>query len=136
MSNSPEDRERREAELTREVADRAIRRLNLLEHLFLMVAAGAALVAGLLVAWLLSQSLGWNFRTTWAVSALLLFILPAGVSGWRVRREERDWLQRRAARDPAAAETSNPRHGAASGRADHHGDPHGGDSLRSSDSST
>jgi len=93
---------RDEAELTREVADRAIRRLNLLEHLFLMVAAGAALLAGLLVAWLLSQSFDAPFRTTWAISALTLFLLPAGVSWARVRREEREWARKREERRAAA----------------------------------
>lgn len=87
---------RDEAELAREVADRAIRRLNVLEHLFLLVAAGSALLAGLLVAWLLSQSVGAPFRITWAVSALLLFLVPAGLSSIRVRREEREWQERRA----------------------------------------
>jgi uncharacterized membrane protein len=87
---------RDDAELAREVAERAIRRLNVLEHLFLLVAAGAALLAGLLVAWLLSQSAGAPFRATWAVSALVLFLVPAGMSSIRVRREEREWQERRA----------------------------------------
>ncbi len=100
-----EDRE--DAELTRQVADRAIRRLNVLEHVFLMVAAGAALLAGLLVAWLLSQSVGAPFRLTWAVSALLMFLLPAGISWIRVRREEREWREKReAARDASEQNTT------------------------------
>lgn len=89
-----------EAELTRQVADRAIRRLNILEHVFLMVAAGAALLAGLIVAWLLAQSVGAPFRVTWAVSALVLFLVPAGISSMRVRREEREWREQRAADPP------------------------------------
>jgi len=96
------DDDRRDAELAREVADRAIRRLNLLEHLFLMVAAGAALLAGLLLAWLLSQSVDAPFRTTWAISSLVLFLLPAGISWVRVRRDEREWQARRAAAREAA----------------------------------
>jgi len=71
-----------------EVMDRAIRRLGILEALFLLLAAVAALVAGALVAWLLGQSLGLPFRPTWAVSSLTLFILPGGISIWRVRRAE------------------------------------------------
>ena len=99
---------RDDAELAREVADRAIRRLNVLEHLFLMVAAGAALLAGLLVAWLLTQSVGAPFRITWAVSALLLFLVPAGISSVRVRREEREWREQRAeAARVAEAETAD-----------------------------
>jgi len=93
---------RDDSELAREVAERAIRRLNLLEHLFLMVAAGAALLAGLLVAWLLSQSVEAPFRTTWAVSSLILFLLPAGVSWLRVRRDDREWAEKRAAARAAA----------------------------------
>ncbi|UCC26277.1 MAG: DUF2269 family protein [Gemmatimonadales bacterium] len=69
-----------------EVMERAIRRLGILEHLFIGLAAVAALVAGALVAWLLGQAFGLSFRPTWAVSALLLFILPGGISIWRVRR--------------------------------------------------
>jgi len=99
--------DRSDAELAREVADRAIRRLNVLEHVFLMVAAGAALLAGLLVAWLLSQSVGAPFRLTWAISALVMFLLPAGLSWLRVRREEREWLERRAAaREASDRETT------------------------------
>jgi len=72
----------------REAMERAIWRLGVLEHLFIALAAVAALVAGLLVAWILAQAFGLPFRPTWAVSALLLFILPGGVSWWRVRRED------------------------------------------------
>lgn len=70
-----------------EVMQRAIRRLGVLETLFLLLAAAAALVAGALVAWLLGQAVGFPFRPTWAVSALLLFLLPGGASYWRARRE-------------------------------------------------
>ncbi len=70
-----------------EVMDRAIRRLGILEHLFIGMAAVAALVAGAMVAWLLGQAFELPFRPTWAVSALLLFILPGGISLWRVRRD-------------------------------------------------
>ena len=70
-----------------EVMDRAIRRLGILEHLFIGMAAVAALVAGAMVAWLLGQAFDLPFRPTWAVSALLLFILPGGISLWRVRRD-------------------------------------------------
>lgn len=99
-----------EAELARQVAARAIRRLNVLEHLFLLVAAGAALLAGAIVAWLLGQTLGTDFRLTWAISALLLFLAPAGLSVIRVRREEREWIAKReAAREAAeAAEAGSP----------------------------
>lgn len=71
-----------------EVMERAIWRLRVLENLFIGLAAVAALVAGALVAWLLAKAFGLPFRPTWAASALLLFILPGGLSWWRVRRED------------------------------------------------
>ena len=74
---------------TNEVMDRAIRRLGVLEWLFLGLAAAGALLAGALVAWLLQQSVGWSFRITWAVTALLLFVVPGSISWLRLRREER-----------------------------------------------
>lgn len=73
----------------KDVMDRAIRRLGILEYLFLGLAALAALVAGALVAWLLQQEIGWNFRVTWAATAMLLFLVPGLLSWWRVRRDER-----------------------------------------------
>ena len=77
-----------DTESRNEIMDRAIRRLGVLEHLLVGMAAVSALVAGALVAWLLGQAFQLPFRATWAVSALLLFILPGGVSWWRVRRDE------------------------------------------------
>ncbi len=74
---------------TNEVMDRAIRRLGVLEWLFLALAAAGALLAGALVAWILQQSVGWSFRVTWAVTALLLFVVPGSISWLRLRREER-----------------------------------------------
>lgn len=71
-----------------EVMERAIRRLGVLEYLFLGLAAIAALVAGALVAWLLQQEIGWNFRVTWAATAMLLFLIPGFISWWRVRKDE------------------------------------------------
>jgi predicted lysophospholipase L1 biosynthesis ABC-type transport system permease subunit len=68
---------------------RAIRRLGVLEQLFLLLAAVGALVAGALVAWLLGQALGLPFRPTWAISALTLFVVPAVISFLGVRRNER-----------------------------------------------
>ncbi|MDT8340176.1 MAG: hypothetical protein RQ751_01570 [Longimicrobiales bacterium] len=79
----------RDAQEGREVVERAIWRLGVLEHLFIGLAAVAALVAGLLVAWLLRQAFGLPFRPTWAVSALVLFLLPGGISYWKVRRQDR-----------------------------------------------
>ncbi|HSM06788.1 MAG TPA: hypothetical protein VK858_19335 [Longimicrobiales bacterium] len=80
-------------ESANEVMDRAIRRLGILEYLFLGLAAGGALLAGALIAWLLRESLGWNFRVMWAVTSLLLFLVPGSISWWRLRREERSTPQ-------------------------------------------
>ncbi len=81
---------KRRYEGTQEEIDRTIRSLGVLEQLFLLLAAVAALVAGALIAWLLGQAAGLPFRLTWAVSSLALFIVPAGISWIRIRREERD----------------------------------------------
>lgn len=78
-----------EDQTPQEVMERAIRRLGVLEYLFLGLAAVAALVAGALVAWLLQQEVGWNFRITWAATAMLFFLIPGLISWWRVRRDER-----------------------------------------------
>jgi len=72
-----------------ELMDRAIRRLGILEWLFLALAATGALLAGALVAWLLQQSVGWGFRVTWVVTSLLLFVVPGSISWLRLHREER-----------------------------------------------
>ncbi|MEJ2541035.1 MAG: DUF2269 family protein [Gemmatimonadota bacterium] len=72
-----------------DVMERAIRRLGILEYLFLGLAAVGALVAGALVGWLLQQGLGWSFRITWATTSLLLFLVPGLFSWWRVRQDER-----------------------------------------------
>jgi uncharacterized membrane protein YqjE len=82
-----------------EVMARAIRRIGVLEQILLLMAALGALAAGALVAWLLGQAFGWAFRPTWAVSALLLFILPAGISQWRVRRANRSGADHEGASD-------------------------------------
>ncbi len=74
---------------TRAELDQATRSLGVLEHLFLMVAAIASLLAGALVAWLLMQAFGLPFRLTWAIASLVLFIVPGTLSYLRVRREER-----------------------------------------------
>ena len=87
--------EERAARLTREFASRAARRLDYLEWVIL---AGAALVAvggGALVAVLLRDVAAWSFRATWIVSALLLFGVPGILAMKKIRREEREWLERR-----------------------------------------
>lgn len=76
-------------EETRREMDQVRRNLGVLEHLFLMVAAITSLIAGALVAWLLTQGFELPFRTTWAVASLVLFIVPGTMSYLRVRKEQR-----------------------------------------------
>lgn len=66
-------------ELDREVMERAIRRLNILEYVILGAAALLALVGGALVAWLLGEVAEVPFRISWLVASLLLFVVPGGI---------------------------------------------------------
>ena len=68
-----------QAEAAREVMDRALRRLNILEYLILLLALGLALLGGAVVAWILHAAFGMPFRWGWAGASLLLFLVP-GVS--------------------------------------------------------
>ncbi len=77
----------REVELVRQVASRAVRRLNVLEFMLLFLAAALALAAGALAAWLLSSTFGFSFRWGWAGASLLLFVVPAGVAYLREIRQ-------------------------------------------------
>ena len=83
----------------REVMERAIKRLGILEFLFLALAAGAALLAGALTAWLLGEGLGFPFRTTWWVSSLLFFLVPGGIAYARARREDAEQRARKQRRN-------------------------------------
>jgi len=67
-----------EVQAAREVMNRAIRRLDILEYLILFGAFLLALVGGALVAWILSLSAGFPFRWTWGVASVLFFIIPGG----------------------------------------------------------
>jgi hypothetical protein len=71
---------------TREEMSRAIRRLDLLEWLILLMAVGFALVGGAGVAWILSVGTGLGFRSTWAVLSILLLGVPGVVVWMRERR--------------------------------------------------
>ena len=71
--------------ITREIAGRAIRRLGLLEGAIMAAAAGLALLAGAVAAFLLAAS-GFPFRTTWAVASILFFTVPAVAIWVRDRR--------------------------------------------------
>jgi hypothetical protein len=83
------ERREKEARITREVAGRAVWRLNLLEYFILLAALLLALAGGALVAWFLRATLDLPFRMVWAASSLLLFILPGGGVYLRELRRER-----------------------------------------------
>lgn len=72
------DFDEKEARAFREVTSRAIRRLDLLEYLILLVALVLSLAGGALVAWIFHSWLGFPFRLTWLVGSLLLFVVPGG----------------------------------------------------------
>jgi hypothetical protein len=80
----------KEARVTREVAGRALWRLNVLEYLILLSALLLSLAGGALVAWVLGVALGAPFRMSWAAASLLLFIVPGAFVYLRELRRERD----------------------------------------------
>lgn len=73
--------------IAREVAGRAIRRLGIFEGVILVAAVGVALLAGAVVAFLVSPA-GLPFRPTWTVASLVFLIVPAVLVWFRDRREE------------------------------------------------
>ena len=77
------------ARITREIASRAIRRLDVLEWVIFMGAAGLAVLGGGLLALLLAEPMGFRFRPTWLVASLVLFIVPGAIALLTLRREER-----------------------------------------------
>ena len=72
----------------REVTDRAVRRLGLLETVLTVAAGLFAVAAGAVAAFFVSDLVGWAFRPTWIVASLLFFVVPAGVVLIRARRDE------------------------------------------------
>jgi len=66
-------------DFSRDVMERAIRRLNVLEYVILGLAALLALLGGALVGWLLNETLDIPFRLGWALASLLLFIVPGAI---------------------------------------------------------
>lgn len=66
-------------QFTRDVMERAIRRLNILEYVILGLAALLALLGGALVAWLLRETADFPFRLGWALASLLLFVVPGAI---------------------------------------------------------
>jgi hypothetical protein len=80
--------EREASKVTREVARRAIRRLDFLEWLILGVTAALAVGGGGLVALLLVGRSAPGFRGTWIVTSLLL-IVPGALTLLKHRKDER-----------------------------------------------
>ena len=92
---SPADREA--AERARVVAQRAIRRLTLLESVIFAVGGLLAIGGGAVVAWVLEGMVGSPFRETWMVASFLLFVIAGGWAIIQIRKEERaDALRARA----------------------------------------
>jgi len=87
--NRPSQAERETASLVREVARRAIRRLDILEWVIFAGAFVIAILGGAAVAWLIVQSNELNFRTTWIVTSLLLFVIPGAIAITQMRRAKR-----------------------------------------------
>ena len=93
-------------QVAREVMNRAIRRLSILEGLIFIGAAGAAALGGLLAAFLANSAFGWSFWASWLVASLLLLILP-GLFVWG--REVRGSRSRRSGKSAGSDNHSNPR---------------------------
>lgn len=85
---TPSRHDEEAARRAREVAARAIRRLDILEWVILGVAALLAVGGGWLVAAVLAPAVGLPFGVVWTVAALLLIGVPIGVTFRRVRSEE------------------------------------------------
>lgn len=77
------------ARLTQEVTARAIRRLDLLEWAIFLGIAVLAVVGGALAALLLTQAVDVDFRRSWMVISLVLFVVPGTMALVTLRREER-----------------------------------------------
>ena len=81
--------DREAAARAREVTQRAIRRLDLLEWVVWGAGALMAMVAGAAVAWVMAAVAGWSFRPTWIVASMLLFVIPGGAAIIKIRTDER-----------------------------------------------
>ena len=90
MSDSATRADRAAAKAASVVANRAIRRLDILEWLILFGAMLLATGGGAVVAWLIAPTLPFQFRTTWIGTSILLFVLPGTFALARLRRSERE----------------------------------------------
>ena len=74
-----------EGDRLREVTARAIRRLDLLEYAIVGAAALLAVIAGGIVAFLVTAATSYSFTTAWIAASLLFFVVPAGLARWSNR---------------------------------------------------
>jgi uncharacterized membrane protein len=84
---SREDREA--AERVHVVAQRAVKRLDLLEWVFW---AGGGVITGLggaAIAWMLAPLVGWDFRSAWVGASLFLFVVAGTIAIVQIRKDER-----------------------------------------------
>jgi len=79
------------ARITRVVAKRAIRRLDIFEWVMIGGALLLAVLGGWVVAVVLNTTLHLPFRPTWIGGSLLLFGVPGAMTIRRIRREDREW---------------------------------------------
>lgn len=87
-------REEDEARIAREVASRAVRRLDAAEWVLLAGAGILAMAGGALAAALLGPALGVSFRRLWVLGSLVFFVVPGVVVFTRSKREERTWREK------------------------------------------
>lgn len=81
------------ARITREITERAIRRLDVLEWVILAGAVVFAVIGGWVVAVLLGTAAGLPFTPVWIGASLLLFGVPGALALRQTRREERERLR-------------------------------------------
>ena len=78
------------------VAQRAIRRLDVLEWVIFAVGAVLATLGGGVIARIISPVVAWDFRSVWIGASLLLFIVSGTIAVVHIRKEERADALRRA----------------------------------------
>lgn len=89
--------EREAAQMAQVVTRRAIKRLDILEWVILIAGVGLALLGGAVVAWMFAGIAGVDFRTTWIVASIVLFVVPGSIAVIKIKREERRDALRQAA---------------------------------------
>jgi len=81
--------EREAAEVAREVTRRAVWRLDILEWVIMVAAAGLAVIGGALLAWLVAAPSGLSFQLVWVTTSMFLFIVPGAFAIARFKNDER-----------------------------------------------